>query len=601
MDRKSIIVLVVAIGLLFVVSPVVDHFFPPKPAPAQPFSHLTNSITNSSSVTGTNAVLSQQNNLSNAPISQIEVMATPAGPEKTLIASNADLILEFTSHGGGIKAILLRDYPAIIARKAQLKHGELPERNYATLNGSGGIPVLALIGNDIQGDNYFDLTQTGNVVEARKTLPGGLRIVKKFDIGTNYLFTATVSLENASDKPISVPQRELVIGTASAIGPLDDPTAMGVMWYNGYKNVSIKDNWFANHAMGCAVLPSTPRTRYEEGSNNVVWAAALGQFFALATIPSNAAPEIVIDKIAAAPPPAYGLINAKPELLTNGYRAGFSYPAATLAPGKSIESSYTLYAGAKEYNRLAQIGQRMNNNLDLVMDFSGVFGFFSKFLLLCMNGLHAIGLPYGVTIIALTVIIKLVFWPLTNAATKSQKRLQELQPQLKAIADKYKDDPVKKNQKTMDFMKQHKVSPLGSCLPMALQIPIFIGFYWMLRNAIELRGVHFLWSNDLSQPDTIAYLGTFAVNPLPLIMGATQLWQAHLTPPSPGMDEGQQKIMRYMPLIFIAVFYRMASGLTLYWTVQNLLTIFQTKLTKTGTPPASAVAPAAGLPPRKKM
>jgi YidC/Oxa1 family membrane protein insertase len=217
-----------------------------------------------------------------------------------------------------------------------------------------------------------------------------------------------------------------------------------------------------------------------------------------------------------------------------------------------------------------------------------------------MNALHALGLGYGIAIIAITIIIKMIFWPLTAASTRSQKRLQVLQPQLKAIADKYKDDPVKKNQKTMEFMKENKVSPLGSCLPMLLQVPVFIGFYWMLRNAIELRGVHFLWAYDLSQPDTVGYIAGFPINPMPLIMGATQLWQASLMPPSPGMDPGQQKIMRYMPLMFIAIFYKMSAGLTLYWTVQNLLTIGQTKLTKNITADAASAKPALAAPRKKK-
>jgi YidC/Oxa1 family membrane protein insertase len=593
MDRKSIIILVAAITLLFVVSPVVDHFFPPKPAPTPVAELATN---------GPPAAARAETGTPPPPVAAVrapaEAMAAPSEPEKTLTVSNQDLILEFTSHGGGLKSVELRDYQAVIARTTQLAHGQ-PEKNFATLNASAAVPVLALLGDDIQGDNYFQLSQSGATVTARKTLANGLRLVKQFEIGTNYLFTAKLSIENPSGQPVAIPKRQLVIGTATATGPLDDPTALGVMWYNGYKNMAIQDAWFANRTLGC--LPGTPRGEYEEGASNVVWAAVHSQFFALAAIPSNPAPGIVIDKIAVPPPDAYGLANAKPYLLTNGFQTALTYPATVLEPHKTIENSFTFYAGAKEYNRLAQLGQKMKNNLDLIMGFNPPFGFFSKLLLLCMNGLHAMGLAYGLTIIVLTVIIKVVFWPLTNAATKSQKRLQELQPQLKAIAEKYKDDAVKKNQKTMEFMKQHKVSPLGSCLPMLLQIPVFFGFYWMLRNAIELRGVHFLWAFDLSQPDTVAYLAGIPINPLPLVMGATQLWQAHLTPPSPGMDESQQKIMRYMPLIFIAVFYRMASGLTLYWTVQNLLTILQTKLTKTGSPAEKAAPkPGAILPAKKK-
>jgi YidC/Oxa1 family membrane protein insertase len=268
-----------------------------------------------------------------------------------------------------------------------------------------------------------------------------------------------------------------------------------------------------------------------------------------------------------------------------------------------------LYTGPKEYSTLARIAFRFNNNLDLVMNF-GWAGFVSKALLLGMNWLHSVlKFSYGWAIIAITIIIKAVFWPLTQASTRSMKRLQALQPQMNAIKEKYKDDPVKMNKKTMEFMKENKVSPLGGCLPMLLQIPVFFGFFSMIQSAIELRGASFLWIGDLSHTDTlfvipglgfIPFFGIVGVglpfNLLPLIMGATMLWQAHLTPPSPGMDPTQQKIMRYMPLMFLAFLYNYSAGLTLYWTVQNLLT----KLTRTA-PAAAAPAKAPVLtPPQKK-
>jgi YidC/Oxa1 family membrane protein insertase len=134
---------------------------------------------------------------------------------------------------------------------------------------------------------------------------------------------------------------------------------------------------------------------------------------------------------------------------------------------------------------------------------------------------------------------------------------------------------------------------------MLLQMPIFFGFYTMIRSAIELRGATFLWVPDLSVPDTLFMIPgiNFPFNLLPIIMGATMLWQAHLTPPSPGMDPAQQKIMRYMPLLFMVFLYNYSSGLALYWTVNNLLTVLQTKLTRTST---AAVAPAPALTPSKK-
>jgi len=214
-------------------------------------------------------------------------------------------------------------------------------------------------------------------------------------------------------------------------------------------------------------------------------------------------------------------------------------------------------------------------------------------------------LNYAMAIIVITIIIKLLFWPLTNASTKSMKRMAALQPQMKAIQEKYKEDPAKMNRKMMEFMKEHKVSPLGGCLPMLLQIPVFFGFYKMIQSAIELRGARFLWACDLSKPDTLLVIPglNFPLNPLPLLMGVTMLWQARLTPPSPGMDPMQQKIMKYMPLMFLFILYNFSAGLTLYWTVQNLLTIAQMKLTKAKEEPAASAlkGPPSKSPPPKML
>jgi YidC/Oxa1 family membrane protein insertase len=139
----------------------------------------------------------------------------------------------------------------------------------------------------------------------------------------------------------------------------------------------------------------------------------------------------------------------------------------------------------------------------------------------------------------------------------------------------------------MELWKKHKVNPMSGCLPMLVQMPVFFGFFTMIQSAIELRGAHFLWAADLSKPDTlfmipglsfIPFVSTpdgLPFNLLPLLMGGAMLWQSHLTPPSPGMDPGQQKIMRYMPLMFLVFLYNYSAGLALYWTVNNLLSIAQ--------------------------
>jgi len=403
-------------------------------------------------------------------------------------------------------------------------------------------------------------------------------------------------LENTAKTPLALPGQRLITGTANAIGFNEDPTVVGVYWYNGAKLENIQSSWFANSTLGC--IPGKPHDQYLGGTNNVVWTAVHSQFFTLATIPESNAPALQIDPVQLPPNDPKDT-----PAMTNGFQTALVYPPSVIASGASVERHYTLYAGPKDFDRLSKMAQKMNNNLDLIMGFSGFFGFFSKLLLFSMNVLHSIGLHYALTIIIITVIIKTLFWPLTQASTRSMKRMQELQPQLKAIADKYKDDPTKKNQKTMEYMKEHKVNPLGGCLPMLLQIPVFIGFYYMLRSAIELRGVSFLWAVDLSQPDTVGYLPglLIPINPLPLLMSVTMIWQSSLTPTSPGMDPAQQKIMRWgLPVMMLFFFYNMSAGLTLYWTVQNLLTIVQTKLTKT-TPegPGAKAGPAAPIKKKK--
>jgi len=276
--------------------------------------------------------------------------------------------------------------------------------------------------------------------------------------------------------------------------------------------------------------------------------------------------------------------------------------ATTLATNQTVARSFVLYAGPKEYKTLAQVASSLNNNLDAIMNFGRYFGFFSKALLLAMNFVHAfLKVPYGWVIVLITVALRVIFWPLTASSTRSTKRMQALQPLVKALQEKYKDDPMKLQKKQWELYKEHKVNPMGSCLPALIQWPVFIGFYTMIRTAIELRGAHFLWVTDLSKPDTLFLIPgiNFPVNLLPLLMVSVMVWQAHLTPPSPGMDPGQQKMMRFMPAIFLVFLYFYSSGMALYMFVSTLLGIIQTKVTKTA-PIAAAATPVLTQAPKKK-
>jgi YidC/Oxa1 family membrane protein insertase len=518
-------------------------------------------------------------------------------PEELVVITNAHARYTFTSRGGGLKSAELLDYPETVSPRWKKK---VAKDGVATLNLRAPVPVLAILGDaSLVGDGNFTLTQTTNGVHAEKSLVNGLRLSKEFHLSSNYLVNASVRLENASDQPLALPAQEWVVGTATPMGPDDNGMNVGAMWCNGTNSVDRGATWFSGAGLGC--FRGSPRTEYLAGSNNVVWAAVHNQFFALMAMPKEPGAQIIARPVNLPPFPNVEPVPGTPAL--QGVQSALIYPAASLAAHEAVERQIVFFAGPKEYRLLARIGEEFQNRADLVMQFGKFSGFFAKGLLLAMNWLHDVTkLGYGWVIVLITVIIKVLFWPLTAAATRSMKRMQVLAPEMQALKEKYKDDMQKFTQKQWELYRKHKVSPMSGCLPMAIQMPVFIGFYTMIRSAIELRGARFLWIADLSKPDTLFMIpGThFPFNLLPLLMGGSMLWQSHLQPPSPGMDPAQAKMMRYMPLMFLVFLYTYSSGLALYWTVNNVLTVVQTKLTKMNQAPVSPVVASVLTPASKK-
>lgn len=575
-------------------SRLTNYIFPPKPLPK---TNIVQNVTNkfiSTNAAKTSEVITETKTV--APV--VGTNAPPAAPEETITLEDAEARYVFTSYGGGLKLIELKNYKKSVGC---LDGKKVAATELASLNTRAPVAAFTIISPEVGGpEGGYRLTKTGETVRAEKALTPTLNLIKEFRLSTNYLVHVSVRYENLADQPIRLPERELVIGTATPMSHHDESLTLGSQWFNGVRSESVSEVWFANRTMGC--LPGSPRTIYQAGASNVIWGAVNNRFFTMVAVPEPGPAFQLVSRRIDLPPPTKEEIRDDSAVLQKpfGYQTAFVLAPVTI-PAKNafLQSSYQLYAGPKEYKTLS----RLPKDMDQAMGFGRWFGFFAKALLLSMNGLRSLGIPYGLAIIVITVIIKLAFWPLTNASTKSMKRMSALQPQMKALQEKYKDDPQKMNTKLMEFMKEHKVNPLGGCLPMLLQIPVFIGFYQMLQSAIELRGASFLWACDLSQPDTVLMLGGFPINPLPLIMGGTMLWQASMTPPSPGMDPAQQKIMRYMPLMMVVFLYKFSAGLTLYWTVQNLLSIAQMKITKSrpeDDPAYKKTLPRPGLPPRKK-
>jgi YidC/Oxa1 family membrane protein insertase len=253
-----------------------------------------------------------------------------------------------------------------------------------------------------------------------------------------------------------------------------------------------------------------------------------------------------------------------------------------LLPARSVEAErepFVLYAGPKSLDHLKPAGHNLVRALDL-----GWFSFVAEPMLRVLKLFHGVTGNYGWDIILLTVMIKVLFIPLTQKSYKSMQELQKLQPQMKKLQEKYKDDRAALNREVMELYRRHKVNPLGGCLPMLLQMPVFIGLYNALFYAVELRHAPFaLWINDLSAPDRLPPfphppLANVAgidvrIPVLTLLMGVSMIVQTRMTPASG--DPTQQRMMMFMPVVFTVMFVSFPAGLVLYWFVNNVLTVVQ--------------------------
>lgn len=265
--------------------------------------------------------------------------------------------------------------------------------------------------------------------------------------------------------------------------------------------------------------------------------------------------------------------NRQDKLHINEVSATFDQPAITLQPGQTHEVTTRLYVGPKEYSRLADFGADAKD----VMDFGwwAWFRWICVLLLWVLNAFYALIPNYGVAIILLTLLVRIIFWPLTRKSTLAMRKMTAIQPQMKEIQAKFKDNPQKMQQETFKLYRDNKVNPFSSCLPLLIQIPIFIALFIVLRSAVELRFAGFLWISDLTQPENLfAGVLPLPLNILPILTAVTMGLQTHLSP-STG-DPAQKRMMTWMmPIMMLFFFYSMPSALCLYWTVSQALSIIQ--------------------------
>jgi YidC/Oxa1 family membrane protein insertase len=246
---------------------------------------------------------------------------------------------------------------------------------------------------------------------------------------------------------------------------------------------------------------------------------------------------------------------------TNRYAIGSVIPLGTVAPGATVSNTARLYSGPQDEKLLEKVAP----GLDLVKDY-GFLTIIAKPIWWVMDQIHKVLGNWGWTIIAFTILIKLAFFPLSAAGYKSMAKVKLVTPKMQAIREKYKSDPAKMNQATMELYKTEKINPLGGCLPILVQMPVFIALYWVLQASVEFRGAPWIgWIQDLSQHDPWAILP---------ILYAISMYITTKLNPAPA-DPMQAKMMLFMPLAFSVMFFFFPSGLVLYWVVNNILSIGQ--------------------------
>lgn len=392
-------------------------------------------------------------------------------------------------------------------------------------------------------DGTSTLTMTGK-------LAPGLVVTRKLTFhADNYLINLHVEVANTSDSALQGAPYVSLVGHPFTSNPKD-----GQFLFNG--PAVLKDGKLEEVKVDDLV---------EDGAQTlqgrIAWSAYEDPYFMMAVAPAGSD---------VAQPVTVRLTSAG----GNGVSNILSGPAEVINPGASRQYSYTVFFGPKKMADLKAAGHDFKEAINF-----GWFGFVAQPLLVLLLWFHSVVGNYGVAVILLTILIKLLFWPITHKGMMSMKGMQKLQPKLVELREKHKDDKERMAQEQMKLYQTYKINPLGGCLPMLLQIPVFFALYRVLMQAIELRHAPFMWwITDLSAPERVAvgfnipYLGGLPV--LTLLMGGTMFLQQKMTP-TPAANPETAKIMMFMPVIFTFLFINFASGLVLYFFVNNLLQMAQ--------------------------
>ena len=407
-----------------------------------------------------------------------------------------------------------------------------------------------------------------NNLIARKTwslVPA--KVDDKENPGSPYRLQFKLTLKNDTPSEISTGDLAIFNGSAAPAHADERSNYLNFFWSENGKYDSETTGYFSS-------MFGTDATEFRQAfEENLLFTGVENQFFATIVTPDKPYPGIFRAIPSDADLPAKR--GSKSATVFNTY---LSLPKEAIPAGQSRDYVFDIFMGPKN-NALIR---SLDGDKGDVMDY-GFFGWISRGLNNVLNFLSNIfggegnAWSWGWAIVVLTLIIRTFMWPLHAKSTRTMKRMSKLQPKIAALKEKYPDDPNKVNQEMMKLYREFGVNPMGGCLPMLVQIPVFFGFYNMLQYAVELRDQPFLgWVTDLSQPDTVGHVMGLPINILPILMAVTMVIQMQITPKTG--DKMQQRMFMLMPLVFFFFCYNFASALALYWTTQNIFSIGQTWL-----------------------
>jgi len=473
-----------------------------------------------------------------AAVPQQEGRAADAG---ATIQVETDLfIAQVSTQGGDLRRLQFKKHRDILDRNRDFVLLELsPERTYIAQSGliGGGLPNHRTL-FQATGSSY-QLADGQDSLEVRLGAPAvdGVQVSKTYRFRRgSYLIDVEFEVVNRGAAALQ-PYAYFQIardGKPPAGDSAMMPTFTGVAVYTDkekFQKLTFEDI-------------AKAKTPYPKNTNDG-WIAVLQHYFFSAWLPKNGTPREFYSR----------------KLDDNLYAAGVIVPTEPVGPGASTTVTVPLYAGPQEQENLAKIAP----GLDLTIDY-GWLTVIAVPLFWLLDWLNDWVGNWGVAIIILTVIIKALFYPLSAASYRSMARMRVLAPKLQRLKDQYGEDRQRLQQAMMDLYKTEKINPLGGCMPILVQIPVFIALYWVLLASVELRQAPFmLWITDLSTPDPWFVL--------PVLMAATMWIQTKLNPEPP--DPVQAKVMKIMPLVFSVFFFFFPAGLVLYWLVNNVLSIAQ--------------------------